>query len=300
MPDDHRFALLPALSLLLVLGTALAADDRGQFGRVVRIDRSAFLPDAGSITFDEHPVGTLNPIYPPDAYGAGSTRVTVTFGGYFQGQAIGEPGQCPAGAAPTGCIQGEPSGPLGLDPTAPATFIETDRANPHSPSLSGTPRFNAPVSMLFDTDVAGVGLMGGFFNAQNSTAIRAFDRRGRLIGGVTNLELGMEYLALVTEDGSERIAGLQFSLVGPEPAGFGIDDLSFAKRAQLDNRQLRRLSEALGVAAPAPAAPDKAERPTPQPPKPLSSLFGKGAAGPAEGPGTPPKSLKEVFEARPK
>lgn len=74
---------------------------------------------------------------------------------------------------------------------------------------------------------------GGFFDAIGGTAIRAFDRAGTLLGSVTNTGTGIEFLGLVTDDGQNRIAGLQFSLVGSEPAGFAIDNLRFARAGQV-------------------------------------------------------------------
>jgi hypothetical protein len=89
------------------------------------------------------------------------------------------------------------------------------------------------VSVLFDKDVAGVGLEGGFFNAIGGTAIKAFDRNGQFLGQVANAALGIEFLGLATDDGADKIAGLQFSLIGPEPAGFAIDNLRFGSIRQV-------------------------------------------------------------------
>lgn len=201
---------------------------------VIRIDETAFTPDAGLITFSEYSVGTVNPTYSPADYGGGAGAPTVNFGGFFTGQSLGGAGDCPAGAALTGCVIGTPTASLSLDPTSPDTFITTDGANPTSPVLSGTPRFNGAISILFDTDLAGVGLDGGYFDAIGGTAITAFDRAGNIIGSVLNEGLGIEFLGLVTEDGSNAIAGLQFSLVGAEPAGFAIDNLRFGTGDQID------------------------------------------------------------------
>ncbi|SDX25417.1 PEP-CTERM sorting domain-containing protein [Marinobacter mobilis] len=200
---------------------------------VIRIDETAFTPDAGLITFSEYSLGTVNPTYNPVDYGGGAGAPTVTFGGYFTGQSLGGAGDCPAGAALTGCVIGTPTGPLSLDPTSPDTFITNDGANPTSPVLSGSPTFNGAISILFDTDIAGVGLDGGYFNAIGGTAITAFDRDGNIIGQVFNEGLGIEFLGLVTEDGANAIAGLQFSLVGAEPAGFAIDNLRFGTGDQI-------------------------------------------------------------------
>lgn len=200
---------------------------------VIRIDETAFTPDAGLITFSEFGLNTVNPTYNPADYGAGAGAPVVTFGGYFTGQSMGGAGDCP-GAAVTGCVIGTPTGALSLDPASPETFITQDAANPTSPVLTGSPRFNGAISILFDQDIAGVGLDGGYFNAIGGTAITAFDRDGNIIGQVANNGLGIEFLGLVTENGANAIAGLQFSLVGPEPAGFAIDNLRFGTADQVD------------------------------------------------------------------
>src|SRR6202020_1484695 len=70
----------------------------------------------------------------------------------------------------------------------------------------------------------GVGLIGGFFDAANSTAITAYDANGNVIGSVTNPTTGDAFLGLVTADHSATISGLLFSLVGDEPAGFGVGE----------------------------------------------------------------------------
>ena len=232
MNMPHRL-LSVLLALAAPLAAPVAAQDKGAFGKVIRIEFDAFGAGAGQITFSELSIGTRNPIFQPGAYGAGPDGVLVGFGGFFEGQAIGTTATCPAGAATSGCVVGKPVAPLRLAMSAPDTRIQSDGSNPRSPALSGSPVFNGPVSFVFDRDVAGVGLAGGYFDSPRSTAIQAFDRQGNLIGGVRNLGTGMEYLALVTEDGTDRIAGVQFSLVGPEGAGFAVDDVSFARSGNL-------------------------------------------------------------------
>ncbi len=202
---------------------------------VVRVTEADFTADAGLITFSEFALGTVNPVYAPADYAGEVGGVTVTFGGYFLGQYIGTPGvDCPAGAAASGCIGGTPTGTLSLDAASPSTFIVGDGAAPNSPVLSGTPTFNGVISMVFDQDIAGVGLDGGYFDAIGGTAITAFDRAGNIIGQVLNEGLGIEFLGLVSDLGNE-IAGLQFSLVGGEPAGFAIDSLRFGFADQVTN-----------------------------------------------------------------
>jgi len=277
--------ILAAAIMAAGAGQALAqVNSQGAYGKVIRIDRNAFKPNAGRITFAEKRLGSTNPVYRPADYGGDAKGITVSFGGFFVGQQLGNLAACPGGGALTGCVTGKPSEPLSIDQSAPATQTTNDRAAAESPVLSGTPTFNGPVSMLFEPNIAGVGLQGGFFNAVKGTAIRAFDRSGHEIGGVVNLALGIEYMALVTEDGSETIAGLQFSLVGPEPSGFAIDNLSFARRGDLQDSVAPARS---GVEANKPSGT-------------LGDLFAKPAA-PADTPAASPArpsggSLKDMFK----
>jgi len=196
---------------------------------VIRIPESAFDAGAGLITFNEFPIGTVNPTYAPADYGGDpAMSPSVSFDGYFLGQTLSvSPGvDCPGGAA-AACVVGAPADPLTLDAASPNTFITADRASPTPPVLSGSPRFAGPVAIHFDIDMAGVGLDGGFFDAPNSTAITAYARDGSILGSVVNESEGIEFLGLITDDGTDQIAGLLFSIVGDEPAGFGIDNLRF-------------------------------------------------------------------------
>lgn len=223
-----RKLVRPLLALGLLAGGLQAAQ-----AAVIKIPESAFTPAAGLITFSEFPGSTVNPTYAPGDYGGGADSPTINFGGFFAGQSLGDATSCPAGAALSGCVVGSPSTPLALDPASPNTFITNDASNPTSPVLSGTPTFNGPIAILFDIPVAGVGLSGGFFNAIGGTAIIAFDADGNVIGSVVNEELGIEFLGLVTDDESETISGLLFSLVGPEPAGYAIDNVRFGFAGQI-------------------------------------------------------------------
>lgn len=247
-----RRCLIVALLLAPLPMRPVAAQNAASFGSVIRIESDAFAADAGTITFSELALGSINPIFSASAYGGPADGVMVGFAGYFEGQAIGDPSVCAPGAVRTGCVTGVPAAPLRLAQSAPSVFIANDNANPTSPSLSGTPRFNGPVSFVFDRDVAGVGLAGGFFDNANGTAIQAFDRNGNLLGGVRNVGTGMEYLALVTQDGSERIAGVQFSIVGSEGAGFAVDNVSFALSGQL-------VRENIDGIKPLPEHPDRSD-----------------------------------------
>lgn len=213
------------------LVTAFAQAQAG----IIRISEGAFTAAAGLITFSEFAMGTVNPHYAPADYGGGGGLPSVDFDGYFLGQSVSAtPGiDCP-GAAPSGCIVGTPSGPLSLDAAAPNTFIASDPSTPTTPTLSGSPLYNGSIAILFDTDVAGVGLSAGFFNAAGGTAIKAYDRTGALLGSVVNTGTGIEFLGLVTDDGLAHIAGLGFSLVGDEPFGYVIDNLRFGLPGQIN------------------------------------------------------------------
>ena len=194
---------------------------------VVRVTESDFLASAGLITFSEFAMNTTNPIYEPSNYGGGADAPTVMFGGWFAGQSLStQPGvDCPGGVA-SACVIGTPSAGLTLDPTANVTSITGDGSAPNSPVLSGSPTFNGPIAVWFSEDQYGVGFDAGYFNAVGSLGLTAFKRDGTLLGTVSNLGLGIEFLGLVSVAGPD-IAGVLFSLTGAEPAGFAIDSLRF-------------------------------------------------------------------------
>lgn len=76
-------------------------------------------------------------------------------------------------------------------------------------------------------------MIGGYFDAANSTAITAYDANGNIIGSVTNPTTGDVFLGLVTADHSATISGLLFSLVGDEPYGFDVDNIQFGVGSQV-------------------------------------------------------------------
>ncbi len=201
---------------------------------ISRVGESDFIAGSGLITFSEFGLNTVNPTYNPADYGGDPGDPTVTTDGFFIGQSLSAtPGvDCP-GARASACVVGTPTGPLTLDSGAPDTFITTDGANPTSPVLSGNPRFNGPIALLFDIDQAGVGFDAGFFDDVGSTGITAFARDGSLLGTVVNEGLGIEFLGLVTNDGSEQIAGVFLDLVGREGAGFAIDNVRFGAAGEV-------------------------------------------------------------------
>jgi PEP-CTERM motif len=220
----YLFAAIASLEILAT-GPTVAA--------VIQVPESAFVAGSGLITFSEVPLGTQNPVYPPALYGGGPGSPTVNFAGFFTGQSLGNAATCPPGAALTGCVVGNPTNPLSLDPGSPPTFTANDASTPTSPTLSGTPLFNGPIAITFSTPQVGVGLTAGFFDAVGSTAITAYDATGAVIGSVSNSVLGIEFLGLVSADMLPEISGLLFHLVGNEPAGFVIDNVRFGVAGQV-------------------------------------------------------------------
>lgn len=194
------------------------------YSALINLGPGSFTPLAPQITFDEVPLGTVNPVY--NFVGLPSLgNVTVSFGGHFIGQSV-------TGGFPDTLLDFTPTGPLTLDPLAPVTRTVNDGApGATSPVLSGTPTFNGVISVLFSTPVAGVGLKGGYFDAINSTTIMAFAADGSILGSITNSVTGFEFYGLADSSGNNVIAGISFFITGNEPAGFQIDNLTFgAKR----------------------------------------------------------------------
>ncbi len=194
-----------SFSACLVVGALAFGAVENATAALVDLAEGSFTPDASVVTFSEYASGTENPTYT-------LAGIDVSFGGYFAG-GLG---------TPTLGVD------LSLDPNAPVTFITDDGANPTSPVLSGTPVYNGPVAVLFSEDVAAVGLDGGYFDAIGGTTIAAFDRQGGLLGTITNSELGIEFFGLGDDSGDAVIAGIQFYITGDEPAGYAIDNLTFA------------------------------------------------------------------------
>ncbi len=85
-------------------------------------------------------------------------------------------------------------------------------------------------------------------------AITVYDRQGKVLGRTANRGKGFEFLGLATADLSPRIAGLEFHLVGNEPAGFGVDNIRFGAPRDIDLPGVR-------PPAPPPSPPPPARRP---------------------------------------
>ena len=200
---------IPASILGTVGAVALASAAQAA---LINLGPGSFTPAASVITFSEpgRNIGDTDPIYAI----AGNT---ISFGEYFLGQTV------VGGGVRT--LTGSPTTPLSLVQNGNA-FITTDGANPTSPVLSGTPRFNGPISFTFATPVAAVGLSGGYFDAIGATTIEAFDSAGLSLGSIVNSAIGVEFYGLFDSSGS-NIAGVSFYITGSEPAGFAIDNVTF-------------------------------------------------------------------------
>ena len=108
-------------------------------------------------------------------------------------------------------------------------FITVDGANPTSPVLSGTPRFEGNISGNFidpessqPTVVESFSFDAGYFDNYGSTRIQWFDPQGKILGQRINSKLGIE--SLTFEGGN--IASWRIETVANEPAGFAIDNFS--------------------------------------------------------------------------
>ncbi len=215
----------------LLFGTALTVAAIVKIGSahaaLVNLGEGSFTPAAPVIDFSSPGVGgsTSNPVYQFSGL-PGIGDETVSFGSYFVGQSPIE-APPPAEGGVITLDPHNPTGPLALasDP-ANTVFITDDGSSTTNPVLSGTPTFNGPISVLFSTPVAAVGLTGGFFNAAASTTIEAYDSNGNVLGYITNSTTGFEFYGLF-DSASADIAGISFFITGDEPAGFEIDNLTF-------------------------------------------------------------------------
>jgi len=183
---------------------------------LVDLGPGSFVALAPTITFDEVALGTINPSITLSAGSLGN--VTVSFAGSFVGQSI-------VGGFPS-TISGTPTGPLTLNGGNTVT-VNDGAPGATSPVLSGSPTFNGPISVLFSTPVAAVGLKAGYFDAVGATTIQAFDSLGNVLGAIVNTVTGFEFYGLADSAGANVIAGISFYITGNEPAGFQIDNLTF-------------------------------------------------------------------------
>lgn len=112
-------------------------------------------------------------------------------------------------------------------------FITTDRANPTSPVLSGTPLFFGAIEGSFvkqgqadqEAAVGSFSLDAGYFNNIQSVRVSLFDGQGRLIRRASNARLGIRTFTF-DDFGVSR---WRIEAIGSEPAGFAIDNVRFPR-----------------------------------------------------------------------
>ncbi|WP_336939384.1 hypothetical protein [Acinetobacter modestus] len=173
------------------------------------------------ITFSELPTDTTNPVFPLNNLNLG--QVTVSFDACFKGQQITEI----SGVADSTTIGGSPIIGQQLEfntASGYGTIISADGANPSSPVLSGSIRFNSPISALFSKDVHAVMVDGGFFDDAGSTCIEVYSRTGEIIGRSFNKRTGIESFGF-SSGKVAKIAGFSFYINAKETAGFGLDNV---------------------------------------------------------------------------
>jgi RHS repeat-associated protein len=118
----------------------------------------------------------------------------------------------------------------GIDFGGDSPFITDDGANPTSPVLSGTPRFEGTVEGAFVTPegaprtVSGFSLDVGYIDDPGSVEVVAVDASGNPLVTVPANALGIVRVNV----NHAGIAGFQVQAVSEEDAGFAVDNVSFA------------------------------------------------------------------------
>jgi hypothetical protein len=207
----------------------LAASPAITSAQVTAVGANAFGGSDPVITFDDTPqvpLGSQDPSYTfnsPDG-----SEITASFGGTFIGQVASD-----QNTSPVTLTTDQPTGPLTLDPNGSTVFTTDDPASSTSPVLSGTPLFEAPISILFDHPVSKVGLTGGSFAAPDSVLMQAYGANGTILGSTTNSLSGFQFLGLADTTGANSISGISIFITASSPdvsasstSGFEIDNVT--------------------------------------------------------------------------
>jgi len=145
----------------------------------------------------------------------GYTFYSVTFAGLSMGTSISDQ------YSSFGVLfSGSGSGP----------FITYDTANPRPRVLSGSPRFFGSITATFvqlsnpsvRASASNVNFDAGYFNTIGSTRITWFGTDSQTLGSMVNTQRGIQHIDL---PGS--IGGFTIQIIGSEPAGFAINNVSF-------------------------------------------------------------------------
>jgi len=221
-----KSGLLQILAAAVALGLAGAA----QSGSLSRFNTPS---NAGpvKVDFEGTAAGTTNPGY------AG-----VSFAGFFAGQSVGN---CAFAFPDALCVSGSPTSgqDLSLSPSIySVSTVTTDTNNPgagHILAGSGSngDLFLGPIAVLFAADIAAVGFDAGFLDDVGSVDLAVYDRKGNLLGSATNSGTGVEFFGLATDSGKDEIAGLLLSFRRFEQSGYAIDNIRFARAADLPGGQ---------------------------------------------------------------
>ncbi|MEC4088818.1 carboxypeptidase-like regulatory domain-containing protein [Pseudoalteromonas rubra] len=109
-------------------------------------------------------------------------------------------------------------------------FITSDSANPTTPVLSGSPRFNGAIEGRFvdpqtgePTTVNSFSLDAGYFDNLSSTRLQWFNPEGQLIREVLDSQFGIEHFSIR----DENIASFRIEIIAQEDAGYAIDNVAF-------------------------------------------------------------------------
>ncbi|WP_423822259.1 hypothetical protein V5738_18210 [Salinisphaera sp. SPP-AMP-43] len=216
---------LPGLKTGLALGLTLAA--MSAQAAVIGADTDVFQDDRSAIDFSGLTTGTVDPVY---SAAPGANAPTVSFGSYFEGQSLATDGACAAYS----CFNGNPTAGLALNAAADPVFSANANNAPNNPVLSGSPATLGPISILFSTDQAAVGVSVGYAQALGAERVTAFGRDGSILASIVNDSIGFSFLTLASDEASAEIAGIQITRTGETDSGFVLDSLLFGGPEQVN------------------------------------------------------------------
>jgi hypothetical protein len=115
-----------------------------------------------------------------------------------------------------------------------SVFTATDTAQPGTPALSGTPRFQGPISARFTVPgtttpatVDGFSVDVGYIDNRDSVAIDYFDAAGQRLGSRSAQAYGINHITIAVRG----VASFSVHTVSFEAAGFTIDNLALQRGA---------------------------------------------------------------------
>lgn len=190
--------------------SSVSCPGTGSFAALPVVNVTAFpLWPRATITFDEVPLGTTNPVYPPSLYGFGtnSAAPNVSFGSYFVGQDLAN------------LDLSRLSAPLTLQ-SAQSVTGNVSFAN--GVVLSGNPSSLGPIALLLSHPVAAIGVDVKFSNTLKLKPWNVDGQSGFNLG-ITKQEEG--FIGFVDRDGLARIRGLIVQCAEGQPCA--IESVTF-------------------------------------------------------------------------